>query len=89
MENAIIDEKTRRVRSLLSSYYGADGPQSQGGTPRSEQSDTPSARSAASRPGAQRALAGLDSSAFEVDRCIAAPPCPCGMHGRAWGRPPA
>ena len=76
MENAIIDEKTRRVRSLLSSYYGVEGSQSQGGTPRSEQSDMPSARSAAGRPGTQRALAGLDSSAFEVDRCGTAAAAP-------------
>ena len=62
-----IDEKTRRVRSLLSSYYGVDGTQSQGDSPRSEQSDTPSTRSS-SRMGASRALAGLDSSAFDVGR---------------------
>ena len=71
---ATVDEKTRRVRSLLSSYYGVDGPQSQAGTPRSEHSDTPSAHSAApSRSLAQRAPAGLDSAAFDVDRCDRAP----------------
>jgi hypothetical protein len=70
MEHAIIDEKTKRVRSLLSSYYGAEGAQSQGGTPRSEHADTPSsARVTAGRLGGQRAIASLDSSAFEVDRC--------------------
>ncbi len=63
---ATVDEKTRRVRSLLSSYYGVDGPQSQAGTPRSEHSDTPLA--APSRSLAQRAPAGLDSAAFDVDR---------------------
>lgn len=62
-----VDEKTRRVRSLLSSYYGVDGAPSQGGSPRSEQSDTPSARSA-SRMGGGRALAGLDSAAFDTER---------------------
>lgn len=65
---ATVDEKTRRVRSLLSSYYGVDGPQSQAGTPRSEHSDTPSAHSAAAKGMAQRAPAGLDSAAFDVDR---------------------
>ena len=64
---ANVDEKTRRVRSLLSSYYGAEGAPSQGGSPRSEQSDTPSTRSA-SRLGGGRALAGLDSAAFDTDR---------------------
>ena len=64
-----LDEKTRRVRNLLSSYYGVDGAPSQGGSPRSEQSDTPSARST-SRLGGSRALAGLDSAAFDVERCI-------------------
>ena len=62
-----VDEKTRRVRNLLTSYYGVNGAPSQGGTPRSEQSDTPSARSN-SRMGGSRALAGLDSSAFDVER---------------------
>lgn len=64
-----VDEKTRRVRSLLSSYYGVEGAPSQGGSPRSEQSDTPSARSV-SRLGGGRALAGLDSAAFDVDRFV-------------------
>lgn len=64
---ANVDEKTRRVRSLLSSYYGVEGTPSQGGSPRSEQSDTPSARST-SRLGGGRALAGLGSGAFDVDR---------------------
>ncbi|CAL8469580.1 g9121 [Coccomyxa elongata] len=66
---ANVDEKTRRVRSLLSSYYGVEGAPSQGGSPRSEQSDTPSARST-SRLGGGRALAGLDSAAFDVDRYL-------------------
>ncbi|EIE21455.1 hypothetical protein COCSUDRAFT_66895 [Coccomyxa subellipsoidea C-169] len=66
---ANVDEKTRRVRSLLSSYYGAEGAPSQGGSPRSEQSDTPSTRSA-SRLGGGRALAGLDSAAFDTDRYL-------------------
>ncbi len=64
-----LDEKSRRVRNLLSSYYGVDGAPSQGGSPRSEQSDTPSARST-SRLGGSRALAGLDSAAFDVERYI-------------------
>ena len=64
-----LDEKTRRVRSLLSSYYGVDGAPSQGGSPKSEQSDTPSARSI-SRMAGSRALAGLDSPTFDVERCF-------------------
>lgn len=67
-----VDEKTKRVRNLLSSYYGVDGAPSQGGSPRSEQSDTPSARGN-SRLGGSRALAGLDSSAFDVERFILLP----------------
>ena len=71
-QSVSLDEKTRRVRSLLSSYYGVDGAPSQGGSPKSEQSDTPSARST-SRMAASRALAGLDSPAFDVERCLQFP----------------
>ena len=78
-QSTSVDEKTRRVRSLLSSYYGVDGAPSQGGSPRSEQSDTPSARTN-SRLAGSRALAGLDSSAFDVERCASClylPRSPC------------
>ena len=68
-QSVSLDEKTRRVRSLLSSYYGVDGAPSQGGSPKSEQSDTPSARSS-SRMAGSRALAALDSPAFDVERCL-------------------
>ena len=71
-QSVSLDEKTRRVRSLLSSYYGVDGAPSQGGSPKSEQSDTPSARSTRRMAGS-RALAGLDSPAFDVERCLRFP----------------
>ena len=71
-QSVSLDEKTRRVRSLLSSYYGVDGAPSLGGSPKSEQSDTPSARST-SRMAGSRALAGLDSPAFDVERYLRIP----------------
>lgn len=63
------DEKARRVRSLLSSYYGAAESSS---IPESvaEQPGTP-LRSTARAPLAPRAIAGLDSATFDADRYLA------------------
>jgi len=63
------DEKARRVRNLLSSYYGAADA---GGAPEAapEQPGTPS-RAAARAPLAPRAAAGLDSTTFDADRYLA------------------
>ena len=62
------DEKARRVRSLLSSYYGSpDGP------PAEEHADRDSAASSEPAPATPprllaRPSAGLDSATFDPDR---------------------
>ena len=63
------DEKARRVRNLLSSYYGA----SEAGSAPEAQAEHPSTplRSSARAPLAPRATAGLDSTTFDADRYLA------------------
>lgn len=63
------DEKARRVRSLLSSYYGA-AETSSVPEPVAEQPSTP-LRSSARAPLGPRATAGLDSATFDADRYLA------------------
>ena len=71
--SAPAEEKAKRVRDLLSSYYGSSG--ADGGSDGSVHDDSP-ARSGqgaqgrrAVKPVTPRA-AGLDSSQFDVDKCV-------------------
>lgn len=62
------EEKAKRVRELLSSYYGAEGGDGtlhdDGSTANAQGSE---GRAAASPPAPR--VAGLDSPNFEADRC--------------------